>query len=79
MRSLLDALQTPTPVAFRRFARELHSVAKPDAFKTPFIRVPGRFWRGLGRFWEVQMEVKIYFWEAFCDASAERVVESIFW
>ena len=79
MRSHLDALQTPTPVSFQRLARELHSVAKPAAFKTPFIRVLGRFWRGLGRFWEIQMEVKIYFWEAFCDASAERVVESIFW
>ena len=79
MRSPLDALQTPAPVDFRRLAREFHSVAKPDAFKTPFIRVPGRFWSDLGRFWEVQMEVKIYFWEAFCDAFAERVVESIFW
>ena len=31
-----------------------------------------------GRTWEVQMEIKIYFWEAFRDAFAERVVESIF-
>ena len=77
MRSHLDALQTPTPVNFRRFARDLHSVAKPDAFETPFIRVPGRFWRDLGRFWEVQMEVKIYIWEAFRDAFVERVVGSI--
>ena len=78
MRSLLDALQTPTPVNFRRFPRGFHSVAKPDAFETPFIRVLSRFWRDLGRFWEVQMEVKIYIWEAFRDAFAERVVESIF-
>ena len=79
MRSPLDALQTSTPVNFRRLWRGLHSVAKPDAFETPFIRVPSRFWRDLGRFWEFQMEVKIYFWEAFRDAFAERVVESIFW
>ena len=79
MRSTLDALQTPIPVDLRRLPRDFHSVAKPDAFKTPFVRVPGRFWRFLGRFWEVQKEVKIYFWETFCDASAERVVESIFW
>ena len=79
MRSPLDALQTPTPVDFRRFARDLHSIAKPDVFESPFIRVPSRFWRDLGRFWEVQMEVKIYFWEAFRDAFVERVVESIFW
>ena len=79
MHSRLDALQTMPSVEFRRGPGGFHSVAKPDAFKTPFVRVPGRFWKGLGRFWEVQMEVKIYFWEAFCDASAERVVESIFW
>ena len=79
MRSLLDALQTLRPVDFRRFARGFHSVAKPDAFETPFIRVPNRFWRDMGRFWEVQMEVKIYFCEAFRDAFAERVVELILW
>ena len=77
MRSLLDALQTLRPVAFRRFAHNFHSVAKQAAFETPFIRVPNRFWRDLGRFWEVQMELKIYFWEAFRDAFAERVAESI--
>ena len=76
MRSPLDGLQTPTPVNLQRFARGLHSVAKPDAFETPFIRVPSRFWRDLGRFWEAQMEVKIYIWEAFRDAFVERVVES---
>ena len=78
MRSPLDALQTPGPVNLRRLARGLHSVAKPDAFETPFIRVPSRLLRDMGRFWEVQMEVKIYIWEAFRDAFAERVVESIF-
>ena len=79
MPSHFDALQTPGPVDFRRLPRDFHSVAKPDAFETPFIRVPNRFWSVLARFWEVQMEVKIYFWEAFRDAFAERVVESIFW
>ena len=79
MPSQIDSPKAMIPVNFRRLAGGLHSVAKPDAFETPFIRVPSRFWRDLGRFWEVQMEVKIYFWEAFCDASAERVVESIFW
>ena len=79
MRSPLDALQTPGPVNLRRLARGLHSVVKPDAFEAPCIRVPSRLLRDMGRFWEVQMEVKIYIWEAFRDAFAERVVESIFW
>ena len=78
MRSHLDALLTPAPVDFRRLPRGLHSVAKPDAFETPFIRVPNRLLSDMGTFWEVQMEVKIYFWQAFRDAFAERVVESIF-
>ena len=78
MRSPLDALQTPGPFHLRRLARGLHSVAKPDAFETPFIRVPNRLLRDMGRFWEVQMEVKIYIWEAFRDAFVERVVESFF-
>ena len=78
MRSPLDTLQTPRPVDFRRFAREVHSVAKPNVFKTPLVRVPSWFWRDFGRFLEVQMGVKIYFWEVFRDALAERVVESIF-
>ena len=78
MRSLLDALQTPTPVSFRRLPREFHSVAKQASFETLFIRAPIGFWRVLGRFWEVQMEVKIHIWEVFRDAFAERVVESVF-
>ena len=77
MRSPLDALQTPTPVDFRRFPRDFHSVAQQASFETPFVRVPSRFWIDLGRFWEVQMEVKIYSKEVFRDAFAERVVESI--
>ena len=78
MRSQIGRPKAMTPVELRRFPRGLHSVAKPDAFETPCIRVPNRFWRDLGRFWEAQMEVKIYIWEAFRDAFAERVVESIF-
>ena len=79
MRSPLDALQTPAPVDFRRFARGFHSVAKQASFETLFIRASIGFWRDMGRFWEVQLEVKIHTWEVFRDAFAERVVESIFW
>ena len=79
MRSPLDALQTPTPVNLRRLWRGLHGFAKQASFETPFVRVPIRFWIDFGRFWEVQMEVKIYSGEVFRDAFAERVVESIFW
>ena len=78
MRSPLDALQTPTPVNLRRLARGFHSVAKPDAFETLFVRVPIGFWRVFWRVWEVQTEVKINFWEVFRDAFAERDVESMF-
>ena len=77
MRSLLDALQTPTPVTFRRLPRGFHSVAKQTSFETPFIRAPIEFRRDFGRFWAVCMEVKIYFLEVFRDAFAERVVESV--
>ncbi len=78
MRSLLDALQTVSPVNFRRVAREFHSVAKQASFETPFVRVPIWFCRDFGRFGEIQMDVKIYFREVLRDAFAERVVESIF-
>ena len=78
MRSPLDALQKPGPVNLRRLWPGFHSVTKPDAFETPCIRVPNRFWRDMGKFWEVQMEVKVYMWEDFRDAFVERVVESIF-
>ena len=79
MRSQIGGPKAMPPVNFRRLPGDFHSVAKQASFETPLVRDPIRFWRDLGRFWEVQMEVKIYFWEAFCDASAERVVESIFW
>ena len=49
MRSPLDALQTPTPVTFRRFPRDFHSVAKQASFETAFVRVPIRFWIDFGR------------------------------
>ena len=78
MRSLLNALPTPTPIDFRRFARELHGFAKQAQFETPSVRVPNWFWRDSGRFLEVQMGVKIYFWEVFRDALTERFVELIF-
>ena len=78
MRSLLDALQTLRPVNFQRFPRELHSVAKQGSFEALFVRVPIGFWGVLGRFWEVQMKVKIDTREVFRDAFAERIVESIF-
>ena len=76
MRSHLDALQTLRLVAFRRLAREFHSVATQASFEILFIRASIGFWRVLGRLWEVQMEVKIHTWEVFRDAFAERVVES---
>ena len=63
MRSLLDALQTPPPAAFRRVAGDLHSVAKQASFETLLFRVLGRFWKDLGRFWEAKTEVKIDFGE----------------
>ena len=65
MRSHLDALQTTTSVDFRRFAGNLHSVAKQASSKPPFFRVPGRFWSDFGRFSEVEMEVKIDSAEVF--------------
>ena len=79
MRSQIGGPKAMRPVSFRRLAGDFHSVAKQASFKTPFVRVPIRFWIDLGRFWEVQMEVQIYSGEVFRDAFAERVVESIFW
>ena len=79
MRSPLDGLQTPAPVDLRRLPRDLHSVAKQASFETLYFRVPDRFWRGFERFWEAEMEIKINFWQVFCDALAECVLESIFW
>ena len=65
MPGLLDGLQMPTPVNFRRFPRESHSVAKQATFETPCFRVPGRFWSDFRRLGEAKMEVKIDFVEAF--------------
>ena len=78
MRNLFDNPKAMAPVDFRRLAGDFHSVAKQASFETPFVRVPSWFWRDFGRVLEVQMGVKIYFWEVFRDALAERVVESIF-
>ena len=75
MRSPLDALQTPTPVDFRRVAREFHSVAEQASFATPFVRLQVGFWRVLGRFREVQMDEKLYFSEVFRGAVTDRDVE----
>ena len=63
MPSHLDALQTTRPVNFRRLLGKLHSVAKQASFETPFLRVPGRFWKDFGRFWEAKMDVQIDFGE----------------
>ena len=38
-----------------------------------------RFLVDFGKFLEPKMEAKIDFWELFCDAFFERVLESIFW
>ena len=53
------------PVDFRRLPDEFHSVAKQGSSKTPFFRVPGRFWNDFGRFGEAKKEVKIDFGEVF--------------
>ena len=79
MRSPLDALQTPRPVEFRRFPREVHSVAKQASFETPFVRLPIGFWRVLGWPWDTQMDAKLYFSEVFRGAVAARVDKSNFW
>ena len=78
MLSHIGSPKVATPVGLRRLPRELHSVAKQASFETPFVRLPIGFWRVLGRFWEVQMDVKLYFSEVFCGAITERVVESNF-
>ena len=54
-----------TPVDLRRLAGGFHSVAKQAPSKTPFFRVPGRFWSDVRRFGEAKKEVKIDFGEVF--------------
>ena len=61
MRSQIGGPKAMWPVNLRRFAGELHSVAKQAPSKTPFFRVPGRFWSDLGRFGEVKTDVEIDF------------------
>ena len=48
MPSRLDALQTPTPVDFRRFPRDFHSVAKQAWLDDAFWRDFNGFWEGFG-------------------------------
>ena len=48
------------PVAFRRFARDLHSVAKQAPFSAAF-----RSDLDLGAVWEIKMEATIDFWKVF--------------
>ena len=48
VRSFLNALQTPTPVTFRRFARGFHSVAKQASFDGRSGSLFEPFWEGLG-------------------------------
>ena len=64
MRSPLDALQTPTPVDFRRFPRELHSVAKQASFSIAF-------WSNFGGFGRLKSMPKFDFSAFFFDVVFE--------
>ena len=77
MPSHLDALQTPTPVNLRRFARDFHSVAKQASFSIALRSDFGGFWSDFRRFWEANMEAKIDFSELFFDVFFECVFVSI--
>ena len=61
MRSLLDALQTPAPVNFRRVAGELHSVAKQASFGVAFESTFFDFGAIFRRFWEPKVELQVDF------------------
>ena len=78
MRSLLDALQTPPPVNFRRLAREVHSVAKQASFCIAPRSDFSWCWSDFRRFWELNADAKIDFWIIFCDVFFECVLASIF-
>ena len=65
MHSHLDALQAMAPVAFRRGASEVHSVAKWASFYIAFGRVSCGFRIDFGRLWGGNMEAKIDFLEVF--------------
>ena len=77
MRSPLDALQTPTPVNFRRLPRDFHSVAKQASFKTSFCRVPDRFWSEFKRFGEAKTNQKSISGHFVCDTFFDCVFASI--
>ena len=78
MCSLLNALQTPTPVDFRRFPRDFHSVAKQASFCIASRSDFSWFWSDFRRFWELNTDAKIDFWIIFCDVFFECVLASIF-
>ena len=59
----LDALQTTTSVAFRRLARELHSVAKQASFSVAFWSDFEGFGSDFGTLQEAKMDANIDFWE----------------
>ena len=63
MRSPLDALQTPAPVSFRRFARGFHSVAKKASFSMAFWSDFEGFGSDFEALWEAKMDANIDFWE----------------
>ena len=58
MRSHLNALQTTSPVDFRRVPGGLHSVAKQASFNIAFGRDFGGLGSDFGRFWEAKMDAK---------------------
>ena len=77
MHSHLDALQTLSPVNFRRGARGLHSVAEQASFDIASGKDFEGFRKDFGRFSEAKMEAKIDFWEVFFEVVFECVFASI--
>ena len=78
MHSLLDALQTLRPVAFRRFPRDFHSVAKQASFRIASRSDFSWYWSDFQKFWELNADAKIDVWIIFCDVFCECVLASIF-
>ena len=78
MRSHMDALQTMTPVNFRRFLGEAHSVAKQASRRFGLRSDVGGFRKDFERIWEAKMDAKIEFQAHFFDAFSERVFASMF-
>ena len=77
MRSHMDALQTMTPVALRRFLGDLHSVAKQASLDVALRSDFGGFGVDFWRLWEAKIDAKIDFGRFFCDAFFDRVSASI--